>query len=77
MDPTTEIPTAATSTPAPAPGATASAIAQRRDTGHPLIWTALLVWLSVEAIGDGLLALQTVLTTAPASRSKPPTVTPS
>ena len=77
MDPTTEIPTAATSTPAPAPGATASATAHRRDTGHPLIWAALLVWLSVEAIGDGLLALQTVLTTASASRSKTPTVTPS
>ena len=30
-------------------------------TGHPLLWAAVLVWLSVEAIGDGLLALATLL----------------
>ena len=71
MDPTTD-----TTTAAPAAVATATSSA-RRDTGHPLIWAAVLVWLSVEAIGDGLLALQAVLTSATASRSKTPTVTPS
>ena len=49
----------------------------RGGSSHPLIWAALLVWLSIEAIGDGLLALQTVLTSATAARSNTPTVTPS
>jgi len=83
MDPTTDLSTA---TPAIAPRATspststattaAMPASQRHHGGHPLIWAALLVWLSVEAIGDGLLALQTVLTTATASRGTTPTVTP-
>ena len=47
-----------------------------RQPGHPLIWGALLVWLSIEAIGDALLALRTVLTTS-SSRGTTPTVTPS
>jgi len=48
-----------------------------RQPGHPLIWGALLVWLSIEAIGDALLALRTVLTTSSSSRGTTPTVTPS
>jgi hypothetical protein len=85
MDSMTDITTAATSPQPPAvpdpftpPDASAAPAAiQRQHSGHPLIWAALLVWLSVEAIGDGLLALQTVLTTATASRGTTPTVTPS
>ena len=42
--------------PAPAPVQPAGT-----PPGHPLLWAAVLVWLSVEAIGDGLLALATVL----------------
>ena len=90
MDPTTDITTATTTgaaTAAAADNAPAaynapaaavpSPTGSRRDAGHPLIWAALLVWLSIEAIGDGLLALRTVLATATTSRSKTPTVTPS
>ena len=74
MDPTTDI---TTTSPTPAAPATAAPASRRREAGHPLIWAALLVWLSVEAIGDGLLALQTVLASTTASRSTSPTVTPS
>ena len=49
----------------------------RRDAGHPLIWAAVLVWLSVEVIGDGLLALRTLLASTTDSRTQTPTVTPS
>ena len=55
---------------------TAVPAAPARQPGHPLIWGALLVWLSIEAIGDALLALRTVLTTS-SSRGTTPTVTPS
>ena len=44
-------PTAAAATPA----------AAGRRSEHPLIWLALLVWLSVEVIGEGLVALGTLL----------------
>ena len=88
MDPTTDITTATTTAAATAATSAATAdnapaaavpapTGSRRDAGHPLIWAALLVWLSIEAIGDGLLALRTVLATATTSRSKTPTVTPS
>lgn len=73
MDPTTSL---ASSVPEP-PSTSADGGVPKRSGGHPLIWAALLVWLSVEAIGDGLLALRTVLTSATASRSQTPTVTPS
>jgi hypothetical protein len=43
-----------------------------RPSVHPLIWTALVVWLSIEAIGDGLLAVRTVLSSRTASRSVTP-----
>ena len=28
---------------------------------HPLIWAAVILWLTVEAIGEGLIALVTLL----------------
>ena len=83
MDPMTDITTAPTTPPVAAatgsapPAAAPAPSGARRDGGHPLIWAALLVWLSIEAIGDGLLALRTVLASATTSRSKTPTVTPS
>jgi len=43
-----------------------------RPSVHPLIWAALVVWLSIEAIGDGLLAVRTVLSSRTASRSVTP-----
>ena len=48
-------PTAATPEPTPQPSLAGARAA------HPLIWAAMLVWLSVEAIGDGLRALGSVL----------------
>ena len=77
MDPMTEIPSSSPlSFEAPAASTTAPTVQPRAAT-HPLIWAALVVWLSVEAIGDGLLALQTLLGSTTASRGKTPTVTPS
>lgn len=49
------------------------AAASATDSSDPLLWAILLVWLSVEAIGDGLRALISVLAAAAAS----PTATPS
>ncbi|MFM2080488.1 MAG: hypothetical protein RLZZ219_1170 [Cyanobacteriota bacterium] len=59
--------------PAAAPVAVAQpAIAVSTPSStHPLLWAALLVWLSVETIGDGLLALISLL----ASRSTTGTAT--
>ena len=54
------------SSPAPKP-------ASRPSDAHALIWIAVLVWVSVETIGDGLLALRSLLT----NRSDTPTSTPS
>ena len=78
MDSTTDISPAAT-TPVAATTISPATVTgdARREAGHPLIWAALLVWLSVEAIGDGVLALRSVLASATASRSQTPTVTPS
>ena len=77
MDPTTDLATATTISPTPAVASEPRPALTRGGSSHPLIWAALLVWLSIEAIGDGLLALQTVLTSATADRSNTPTVTPS
>ena len=41
--------------------AAATPAAAGRRSEHPLIWLALLVWLSVEVIGEGLVALGTLL----------------
>ena len=74
---------AATATAGPA-GTPAGA---GRRPEHPVIWLALLVWLSVEAIGEGLVALSTLLadstptaTASPATTAEAlptPQVTPS
>ena len=71
MDSTTDL------SSAPATAVATTPAVPRRDSGHPLIWAAVLVWLSVEMIGDGLLALKTMLSTATTSRDQTPTVTPS
>ena len=57
-------PTAAPVTPTPPAGSL--------QATHPLIWAALLVWLSVEAIGDGLLAVKTLVVSPSRSRSVTP-----
>jgi hypothetical protein len=44
---------------------------------HPLLWAAVLVWLSVEAIGDALLALRTTVVNTASNLSNTPTSTPS
>ena len=44
-----------------ATAAAATPAAAGRRSEHPLIWLALLVWLSVEVIGEGLVALGTLL----------------
>ena len=77
MDPTTSLASSVPEPPSTSASTSAASGVPKRSGGHPLIWAALLVWLSVEAIGDGLLALRTVLTSATASRSQTPTVTPS
>ena len=58
--------------PAAAPTAAAAPAQTASPSGHPLIWAALLVWLSVEAIGDGLRALSSLLSSATATRSVTP-----
>ena len=45
---------------------------------HPLIWAALLLWLTVEAIGDGVLALVSLLSSVNVTAmTTPSTATPS
>jgi len=63
MDVTTPIAPTAAPTVAPTGQTTAT---------HPLIWAALVVWLSVEAIGDGLLAVRSLLASLSSSRSVTP-----
>lgn len=47
-----------------------------RRSEHPLIWLALLVWLSVEAIGEGLVALGSLLAdTTPTATANPAVAT--
>jgi hypothetical protein len=47
------------------------------STQHPLLWAAVLVWLSVEAIGDALLAVRTTVLNTAANLRYTPTSTPS
>lgn len=51
-----------------------SGLANTVRSEHPLLLAAVLVWMSVEAIGDGLLALLTLsgVKTAAASRQVTP-----
>ena len=59
---------------APAPATSSSAAApQTTPNADPLILAATLVWLSIDLIGDGLLALRALL----ANLTRERTVTPS
>ena len=61
----------ATSTPTPTTNAVAAA-AQKAANADPLILAAALVWLSVDLIGDGLLALRSLLTSVTSERTATP-----
>ncbi|MCP9790922.1 hypothetical protein [Vulcanococcus limneticus] len=53
-------------------GPEGSPVAAGRSSEHPLIWLALLVWLSVEAIGEGLVALTSLLAeSTPTATARP------
>ena len=56
-------------TPATSPVAAA---ANKAATTHPLILAAALVWLSVDLIGDGLLALRSLLASVTSERTATP-----
>ncbi|MEN9541267.1 MAG: hypothetical protein RLZZ459_1358 [Cyanobacteriota bacterium] len=61
----------ATSTPTPTTNAVAAA-AQKAVNADPLILAAALVWLSVDLIGDGLLALRSLLASVTSERTATP-----
>ena len=61
--------TTATSSPATSPVAAA---ANKAATTHPMILAAVLVWLSVDLIGDGLLALRSLLASVTSERTTTP-----
>ena len=57
----------------PAPISTAaSSISAKAATTHPLILAAVLVWMSVDLIGDGLVALRSVLMSVTSERTATP-----
>ena len=60
-----------TPTPAQAPNAVAAA-AQKAANADPLILAAALVWLSVDLIGDGLIALRSLLASVTSERTATP-----
>ncbi len=72
--PTVSDPSVSTPAANPAPAASpAAAVAQTApSTNHPLIVAAALVWLSVDLIGDGLLALRSVLANLTRERTATP-----
>ena len=51
---------------------TVAAAAQKAANTEPLILAAALVWLSVDLIGDGLLALRTLLASVTSERTTTP-----
>ena len=51
---------------------TVAAAAQKAATTEPLILAAALVWLSVDLIGDGLLALRSLLASVTSERTTTP-----
>ncbi len=61
----------ATSTPTPTTNAVAAA-AQKAANADPLILAAALVWLSVDLIGDSLLALRSLLASVTSERTATP-----
>ncbi len=64
----------ATTTPPSAAAATSPAVsaANTAASTHPLILAAALVWLSVDLIGDSLLALRTLLASVTSERTATP-----
>ncbi len=65
------------STASPSSGSTTatSPVAAAANTAaatHPLILAAVLVWLSVDLIGDGLLALRSLLASVTSERTTTP-----
>ncbi len=70
MDSANPTPTPAT-TPAQATNAVAAA-AQKAASADALILAAALVWLSVDLIGDGLLALRSLLASVTSERTATP-----
>ncbi len=67
--------TSAPSTPTatPTPTETKASTIEAAATTHPLLLAAVLVWMSIEVIGDGLLAARSLLASLTSER----TVTPS
>lgn len=51
---------------------TVAAAAQKAANTEPLILAAALVWLSVDLIGDGLLALRSLLASVTSERTTTP-----
>ena len=48
---------------------TTTSLADKAAATHPLILAAALVWLSVDLIGDGLLALRSLIASATSDRT--------
>jgi hypothetical protein len=63
-----------TATPASTTAATNPAVsaANKAAATHPLILAAALVWLSVDLIGDGLLALRSLMASVTSERTTTP-----
>ena len=64
----------ATATPTSAPAAASPVVtaANKAAATDPLILAAALVWLSVDLIGDGLLALRSLLASVTSERTATP-----
>ena len=60
--------------PASTPATTSPVMtaANKAAATHPLILAAALVWLSVDLIGDGLLALRSLLASVTSERTSTP-----
>ena len=63
---TATTPAAATTTP------TRARTIQAAATTHPLLLAAVLVWMSIELIGDGLLAARSLLVIVSSERNVTP-----
>jgi hypothetical protein len=66
--------TSAPSTPTatPTPTATKASTIEAAATTHPLLLAAVLVWMSIEVIGDGLLAARSLLASLTSERNVTP-----
>ena len=54
------------------PSNSSTTVSSSPATTHPLILAAVLVWLSVDLIGDGLLALRSLLASVTSERTTTP-----